>query len=110
MCLLDTLDGALMLTLYTSTSLAKDPIAILYYSTVLTVITVVVAVVIGVIQLLTLILHVAQPTGDFWNGVDAAGQHFDIIGRQPVGLSSPSAMLRFSRWLHLCFIPGLWMS
>ena len=110
MCLLDTLDGALMLTLYTSTSLAKDPIAILYYSIVLTVITVMIAVVIGVIQLLTLILHVAEPTGDFWGGVDSAGQHFDIIGRQPFAFYSLSVILRFSRWLHLRFIPDLWMS
>ena len=83
MCLLDTLDGAMMLTLYTSTSLAKDPIAILYYSIVLTVVTVMIAIVIGVIQLLTLILHVAEPEGKFWDGVDAACEHYDIIGRCP---------------------------
>ena len=80
MCLLDTIDGALMLTLYTSTSLARDPIAILYYSIVLTVLTVVVAVVIGMIQLLTLVLNVAQPSGKFWDGVGVAGDHYDIIG------------------------------
>ena len=66
MCLLDTTDGALMMALYTSTSLAKDQIAILYYSIVLTVITVIVAMVIGFIQLLSLILNVASPTGKFW--------------------------------------------
>lgn len=66
MCLLDTLDGALMMALYTSTSLAKDPIAILYYSIVLTIITVIVAIVIGLIQMLNLILNTAQPTGKFW--------------------------------------------
>ena len=66
MCLLDTVDGALMMALYTSTNLAKDQIAILYYSIVLTVLTVLVAVVIGCIQLLTLILNIAQPVGEFW--------------------------------------------
>ena len=66
MCLLDTIDGAMMMALYTSTNLAKDQIAILYYSIVLTVITVLVAIVIGVIQLLSLILNVAQPEGKFW--------------------------------------------
>ena len=66
MCLLDTIDGALMMALYTSASFAKDPVAILYYSMVLTVITVVVAIVIGVIQLLTLILNTAEPSGKFW--------------------------------------------
>ncbi|KAF2456475.1 high-affinity nickel-transport protein-domain-containing protein [Lineolata rhizophorae] len=80
MCLLDTTDGALMMSLYTSTSLARDRIAILYYSIVLTVITVMVAVVIGVIQMLNLILNVAEPSGSFWDGVEVAGDHYDIIG------------------------------
>ncbi|KAG7005416.1 50S ribosomal subunit L30 [Physcia stellaris] len=80
MCLLDTIDGALMMSLYTSTAAAKDQIAILYYSIVLTVITVAVAIVIGVIQLLSLILNVAQPSGRFWDGVEVAGDHYDVIG------------------------------
>ncbi|EKG12158.1 Nickel/cobalt transporter high-affinity [Macrophomina phaseolina MS6] len=80
MCLLDTTDGALMMSLYTSTALARDTIAILYYSIVLTVITVVVALVIGVIQLLTLVLNVAEPTGRFWDGVERAGDNYEIIG------------------------------
>ena len=66
MCLLDTVDGALMMALYTSTSLAKDQIAILYYSIVLTIITVIVAMVIGFIQLLTLIQNVGNLSGGFW--------------------------------------------
>lgn len=80
MCLLDTIDGALMMALYTSTALAKDHTAILYYSIVLTVITVVVAMVIGIIQMLSLILNVAEPSGEFWDGVEVAGDHYDIIG------------------------------
>ncbi len=83
MCLLDTADGALMMTLYTSTALAHDQIAVLYYSIVLTVVTVVVAVVVGVIQLLNLILNVAEPEGRFWDGVRVAGDHYDAIGRSP---------------------------
>lgn len=55
MCLLDTIDGALMMALYTSTTFAKDQIAILYYSIVLTVITITVAMVIGFVQMLTLV-------------------------------------------------------
>ena len=66
MCLLDTVDGALMMALYSSTSLAKDQIAILYYSIVLTVVTVIVAIVIGFIQLFTLIQNVADLSGGFW--------------------------------------------
>lgn len=55
MCLLDTIDGALMMALYTSTTFAKDQIAILYYSIVLTVITITVAMAIGFVQMLTLV-------------------------------------------------------
>lgn len=80
MCLLDTTDGALMMTLYTSTSLARDQIAVLYYSIVLTAITVLVATCIGAIQLLTLILNAASPTGPFWDGVGDIGEHYDIVG------------------------------
>lgn len=69
-----------MMALYTSTTLAKDRIAILYYSIVLTVVTVIVAIVIGIIQLLSLVLNVAEPTGKFWDGVAVAGDHYDIIG------------------------------
>ena len=80
MCLLDTTDGALMMTLYTSTALARDQIAILYYSIVLTVITVVVAMVIGVIQMLSLVVNIANPKGAFWNGVERASRHWDAVG------------------------------
>lgn len=80
MCLVDTIDGALMMALYTSTSLAKDQIAVLYYSIVLTVVTIIVAMVIGFIQVLSLILNVAEPTGRFWDGVQTAGDNYEVIG------------------------------
>jgi nickel/cobalt transporter (NiCoT) family protein len=81
MCLLDTFDGAAMMSLYTSAKLAKDTIAVLYYQCVLTAITVVVALVIGVLQLLNLILAVRPNlSGPFWDGVGVAGDHYDIIG------------------------------
>jgi high-affinity nickel-transport protein len=80
MCLLDTTDGALMMTLYTSTALARDQIAVLYYSIVLTVITIVVAIVIGTIQLLSLILNIAEPKGRLWDGVAVAEDYYDVIG------------------------------
>ena len=117
MCLIDTIDGALMLTLYVApmdrfaggkvsvgnetvgmevsgseganvageqnsvvNTRAKDPIAFLYYSTILTALTVMVALVIGTIQLLTLILNVASPSGRFWDGVASAGDNFEVIG------------------------------
>jgi len=78
MCLIDTTDGALMMTLYTSTSLARDIVAILYYSIVLSAITVVVAICIGTIQLLSLISNFYE--GKFWDGVDVVSDHYDIIG------------------------------
>jgi high-affinity nickel-transport protein len=80
MCLLDTTDGALMMSLYTSTQLARDPIAICYYSIVLTFITVIVATVIGTVQFLNLILNVAEPDGKFWDGVERLGDNWDIVG------------------------------
>lgn len=101
MCLLDTTDGALMMTLYTSTSLARDTIAILYYSIVLTAITVVVATCIGIIQLLTLVLNVASPTGAFWEGVSKVGDHFDIVGGAICGafvFSGAASVLLYRLW------------
>jgi high-affinity nickel-transport protein len=125
MCLVDTIDGALMMSLYvapmgmggdskteqpaeldqdiitpapptilagdvegqpqppTSTSpqlRVKDPLTFLYYSIVLTTLTVMCAIIIGTIQLLTMILNVAHPTGPFWNGVETAGDNYEIIG------------------------------
>ncbi|KAF2162945.1 hypothetical protein M409DRAFT_68887 [Zasmidium cellare ATCC 36951] len=81
MCLLDTFDGAAMMSLYTSARLAKDTIAVLYYQLVLTAVTVAVAITIGVLQLLTMI-HSIRPdlSGPFWDGVDVAGDNYDIIG------------------------------
>lgn len=109
MCLIDTIDGALMLALYvqpaahfmeaqaasqnnSQSSTApivpeapisrnpRDPIAFLYYSIVLTSLTVVVAIVIGVLQLLTMISAVASPEGRFWDGVETAGEYYEVIG------------------------------
>lgn len=109
MCLLDTSDGALMLSLYIQPSANflppeqdgvatndsestddnelpqsrnnhRDPIAFLYYSIVLTTLTVIVAIVIGVIQLLTMTLNVTRAKGKFWDGVQTAGDYYDVIG------------------------------
>ncbi|KAL2200826.1 high-affinity nickel-transport protein-domain-containing protein [Corynascus similis CBS 632.67] len=86
MCLLDTTDGALMMALYTSKVFSRDVVAILYYSIVLTGITVFVAAFIGIIQVLSLVEHVAEPEGSFWEGVGAIGDHYDIIGGCICGL------------------------
>ena len=86
MCMLDTTDGALMMALYTSKAFSRDVVAILYYSIVLTGITVVVSAFIGIIQLLSLVQHVAEPEGGFWDGVGAIGDSYDIIGGCICGL------------------------
>ncbi|KAF8540849.1 high-affinity nickel-transport protein-domain-containing protein [Trichophaea hybrida] len=86
MCLLDTVDGALMSALYQTSTFSQDVIAVLYYSIVLTVITVMVAIIIGTIQLLSLILNVAEPTGQFWDGVEKVGEWYDVVGGCIVGL------------------------
>ncbi|KAI1815978.1 NicO-domain-containing protein [Poronia punctata] len=86
MCLVDTTDGALMMTLYTSKAFARDRVAILYYSIVLTGITVVVSAFIGVIQVLSLVQNVAEPEGSFWDGLTAIGDHYEIVGAAIVGV------------------------
>jgi len=86
MCLLDTTDGALMMALYTSKAFARDIVAILYYSIVLTGITIFVSAFIGVIQVLSLVENVAEPEGPFWDGVGAIGDNFDIIGGSICGV------------------------
>ncbi|KAF3906137.1 hypothetical protein ABW20_dc0100247 [Dactylellina cionopaga] len=80
MCLIDTIDGALMLVAYTSTTLAHDYVAVLYYSIVLSVVTCIVAVVIGTLQVLNLVLNVSEPTGPFWDGVEHASKRYDVVG------------------------------
>jgi high-affinity nickel-transport protein len=86
MCLLDTTDGALMMALYSSKAFARDTVAILYYSIVLTGITVFVSAFIGIVQILTLVQNVAEPEGSFWDGVTAIGDNFEIIGGSICGI------------------------
>lgn len=105
MCLLDTTDGALMMSLYTSTSLARDTIAILYYSIVLTTITVLVAITIGTIQLLSLIAHL-KPGTEFAESIDKIGEHYDVLGGAicgafvVLGLLSVLAHKPWRRWVE----------
>ncbi|KAI1655064.1 NicO-domain-containing protein [Daldinia decipiens] len=86
MCMLDTTDGALMMALYSYKAFARDTVAILYYSIVLTGITVVVSAFIGIIQVLSLVQHVAEPEGSFWDGLGEISDHFEIIGGSICGL------------------------
>lgn len=86
MCLLDTTDGALMMTLYTTSAKARDPLATVYYSIILTGITVMVAICIGTIQLLSLVANVAEPEGPFWDGLETLGEYYDVLGGCICGL------------------------
>jgi high-affinity nickel-transport protein len=101
MCLLDTTDGALMMTLYTSTPMARDRLATLYYSIVLTALTILVAICIGTIQLLTLIENATSAEGPFWDGVNAVGEHYDIVGGAICGafvLTGVAGALLYKPW------------
>ena len=64
----------------------KDPLTFLYYSFILTVVTIICAIIIGVLQLFTLILNTAKPTGEFWDGVAAAGDAYEYIGASICGI------------------------
>jgi high-affinity nickel-transport protein len=87
MCFLDTTDGALMMSLYTSATLARDQIAVAYYSIVLTGVTVLVALFIGTVQFLVLAdAVITNPDGPFWHGVEALGDRYDIVGGCICGL------------------------
>lgn len=105
MCLLDTIDGALMLALYSSATSARDAIAIAYYNVVLTAITVVVAVVIGILQVLGLAVAVVGEQdlshSRFWRGVIAVGARYDIVGGAICGLfvvSGIASVLLYKPW------------
>lgn len=78
----------------------KDPLTFLYYSIVLTSLTVVCAIVIGIIQLLSLILNTAHPTGKFWDGVEMAGEYYEVIGGAICG-----SFIVFGGLSVLCYRP-----
>jgi high-affinity nickel-transport protein len=83
MCMIDTIDGALMMSLYSSATLARDQIAICYYSITLTGVTVIVAVFIGVVQFLILgaaVISQKESEKSFWKGVEALADRYDIVG------------------------------
>lgn len=101
MCLLDTTDGALMMTLYTTSAKARDPLATLYYSIILTGITVMVAICIGTIQLLSFVQNVAEPEGPFWDGLDTLGEYYDVLGGCICGLfvlGAVGGVLAYKHW------------
>ncbi|EEB09611.1 NiCoT heavy metal ion transporter Nic1 [Schizosaccharomyces japonicus yFS275] len=87
MCLVDTIDGALMYYAYSSSVSAKNGyFTRCYYSFVLTVISVIAAYTIGVIQMLSLIENVGDKHGSFWDLLDSVSGHYEIVGASICGL------------------------
>jgi high-affinity nickel-transport protein len=110
MCMIDTADGALMMSLYSSASLAKDQIAICYYSLALTGITVIVAVFIGVVQFLILgaaVISDQEAKKPFWQGINALGDRYDVVGELLMHVL-PEFEPDNIRWLHMCGIRCHW--
>jgi len=115
MCLLDTTDGALMMALYTSASRTgkdgkqeRDEIAPLYYNTVLTTTTVIVALVIGTFQVLGMAGAILgdRATGGAWDGINAIGDHYEIIGGGICGLfvvAGIGSVLCYKPWRRWLF-------
>jgi len=93
-----------MSALYTTSSFAHDDIAIVYYSIVLTTITVLVAILIGVIQILSLIQHVLEPTGHFWDGVEKVSERYDILGASIAGLFVVTGIVAYLMYTPICEI------
>lgn len=89
------------------TAKVRSPLTFLYYSVVLTALTVVVAIVIGLIQLLTLLRNTVAVSSNsrFWQGVDNAGDYYDVIGGAicasfvVVGLVSVICFKPWRRWV-----------
>ncbi|KAL9053896.1 MAG: hypothetical protein Q9162_004469 [Coniocarpon cinnabarinum] len=82
-----------------------DALTLLYYNTILTVLTVIVAVIIGVIQILGLADSICEPEGQFWDGVRAVQDKYDILGGAicgafvVVGLTSVLLHKRWRKWV-----------
>ena len=94
MCLLDTTDGALMYALYSRTvpslnssgnSSSSSLLASSYANVLLTGVTVFIALGVGTLQMLNMLSNVLperriDQNPEFWDGVAAAGDRYDIIG------------------------------
>lgn len=78
MCLVDTLDGILMVGAY-GWAMVK-PVRKLYYNLTITSISVMIAVSIAAIELLSVISDQWHPQGAFWNGVSALTDNFTTVG------------------------------
>jgi high-affinity nickel-transport protein len=78
MCLIDTLDGILMLGAYGWAFV--HPVRKLYYNMTITAVSVIIAVLVGGIELLGIIGDQFDLQGGFWRGIDSLGDHFGMVG------------------------------
>jgi high-affinity nickel-transport protein len=78
MCLIDTLDGILMLGAYGWAFV--HPVRKLYYNMTITAVSVIIAVVVGGIEVLGMIRDQFDLQGIFWRGIGSLGDHFGAVG------------------------------
>jgi nickel/cobalt transporter (NiCoT) family protein len=78
MCLIDTIDGILMLGAYSWAYI--HPVRKLYYNMTITAISVLVAVLVGGIELLSMLGMQFSFRGPIWDRIQAIGDHFGLIG------------------------------
>jgi nickel/cobalt transporter (NiCoT) family protein len=78
MCLIDTLDGILMLGAYGWAFV--HPVRKLYYNMTITAVSVIIAVVVGGIEVLGLIRDQFDLQGSFWSSIGSLGNHFGAVG------------------------------
>jgi high-affinity nickel-transport protein len=88
MCLVDTIDGVLMLGAYGWAFM--KPVRKLYYNITITFVSVVVAVLIGGIEALALIADKLELKGGFWDLIGTASDNFGLLGYMVIGLFAVS--------------------
>ncbi|KAI8913413.1 high-affinity nickel transport protein [Gorgonomyces haynaldii] len=77
-CLIDTLDGLLMLYVYGHASI--DPLQKLIFNLNVTILSVVVAFGVALIQILSLVQTLVGLEGGFWDMIATVDEHFEIMG------------------------------
>ena len=84
MSLVDTTDSVLMLGAYGWAFM--KPLRKLYYNLTITFVSVLAAVLVGGVELLGLVADRVQPSGRFWQAVDALNQNFGSLGFLIIGI------------------------
>jgi high-affinity nickel-transport protein len=93
MALVDTLDGVLMLGVYSWAYVR--PMRRLFYNLTITLISVVVALGIGLLEALNLIADKLALRGWFWEWIGAVNDHFGVLGFAIVGLFAAAWVLSY---------------